>query len=62
VSLERAGDLRAVCEANNVISAVNKVQHKLEQELRKCKQKRMDHRSPALGQMVWPSLAGEEFN
>ena len=61
VSLERAADLRAVVEANNVVSAVDKVQHKLEQQLRKHKQKRTDHRSPALGQMAWSSLTDEEF-
>ena len=49
VSLEQVGDLLSVVEANSVISAVDKVQHKLEQQLRKHKQKRTDHRSPSLG-------------
>ncbi len=40
VSLEQVGDLLSVVEANSVISAVDKVQHKLEQQLRKHKQKR----------------------
>ena len=62
VSLERAGDLLAVVEANSVISAVDKVQHKLEQQLRKHKEKRTDHRLPALGQLAWSSLADEEFD
>ncbi len=62
VSLERAGDLLAVVEADSVISAVDKVQHKLEQQLRKHKEKRTDHRLPALGQLAWSSLADEEFD
>ena len=62
VSLERAGDLLAVVEANSVISAVDKVQHKLEQQLRKHKEKRTDHRLPTLGQLAWSSLTDEEFD
>ena len=61
VSLERAASLLAVVEASSVMSAVDKVQHKLEQQLRKYKQKRTDHRSPALGQMAWFSSAEEQI-
>ena len=62
VSLERAASLLAVVEANSLISAVDRVQHKLAQQLRKQKQKRTDHRSPALGQMAWSSSADERLD
>jgi len=55
VSLERAASLLAIGNAGSVMSAVDKVQHKLEQQLRKHKQKRTDYRSPALGEMIWSS-------
>ena len=44
VSLEHTGDLVAVSEADNVMSAVDQVQYKLEQQLRRYKQKRMARR------------------
>ena len=59
VSLERTGDLLAVVEANSLISAVDKVQHKLERQLRKHKQKQTDHRSPALRQVARSSSTDE---
>ena len=61
VSLERAASLVAIVEASTVMSAVDKIQHKLEQQLRKHKQKRTDYRSPALGQMTWSSAIEEQI-
>ena len=51
----------AIVEASTVMSAVDKIQHKLEQQLRKHKQKRTDYRSPALGQMTWSSVLEEQI-
>ena len=48
-----------IVEANSMISAAGKVQHKLEQQLRKYKQKRTDHRLPALKQVAWSSPTDE---
>ena len=61
VSLERAASLVAIVEASTVMSAVDKIRHKLEQQLRKHKQKRTDYRSPALGQMTWSSALEEQI-
>jgi len=52
VSLEHTGGLVAASVAGNVMSAVDQVQHKLEQPQRRRKEKRMAHRLSTLEQVV----------
>ena len=59
VSLEHTGDLVAVSEADNVMSAVDQVQHKLEQQLRRHKQKRMARRLSISEQVACSGLTGK---
>lgn len=56
---DRIAEIDVIVEANSMISAVGKVQHKLEQQLRKYKQKRTDHRLPVLKQVAWSSPTKE---
>ena len=48
---DRITEIDVIVEANSMISAAGKVPHKLEQQLRKYKQKRTDHRLPVLKQV-----------
>jgi len=62
VSLEYTGDLMAASEADNVMSAVDQVQHKLEQQLRRHKQKRTAHRLSTSGQVAWSDLTEKGYD
>ena len=56
---DRITEIDVIVEANSMISAAGKVQHKLEQQLRKYKQKRTDYRLPVLKQVAWSSPTDE---
>ncbi len=62
VSLEHTGDLVAVSEADNVMSAVDQVQHKLEQQLRRHKQKKTARRLSTSGQVTWSDLTEKGYD
>lgn len=59
VSREHTGGLVAASVAGNVMPAVDQVQHKLEQQLRRRKEKRMAHRLSTLEQVAWSGAAGQ---
>jgi ribosomal subunit interface protein len=53
ISLEHTGGLLAVSVAADVMSAVDQVQHKLQQQLRRHKEKRMARRLSISEQLAW---------